>query len=73
MQQSLSLLSSHLGVGIAEHKTDGGEEIALPGAVATNDNIVLGREGLDDGLVFVAVFSDGVSIPIVLSRAQIDR
>ena len=73
MQQSLSLLSSHLSICIAEDKTDSGEKIALPRAVATNDDIVFGREGLDDGLVFVAIFKDGVSIFRIIGRTQADR
>lgn len=54
MQQGLSLFATHLGVGIAEDESDGGEEVALAGTIAADDDIVLGREGLDDGLVLVA-------------------
>ena len=41
-------------IGIAEDETDGREEITFTGTIATNDHIVLGREGLDDRLVLVA-------------------
>ena len=42
-------------IGIAQDKSNGGEEVTLARSVAADDNIMLGREGLDDGLVLVAV------------------
>jgi hypothetical protein len=54
VQESLSLLAAHLSVGIAQNESDGGEKVTLSGTIATNDNIVFGREGLDNGLVLVA-------------------
>jgi hypothetical protein len=54
VQKSLSLLATHLSVGIAQNESDGGEEVALARTIATDDNIVLRREGFDDGLVLVA-------------------
>lgn len=54
MKESLSLFATHLCVRITEHEANRGEEVALPRAIAANDDIVFGREGLDDGLIFVA-------------------
>jgi hypothetical protein len=54
MQESLTLLAAHLSVGIAQNESNSGEEVTLARTITTNDNIVLWREGLDDGLVFVA-------------------
>ena len=55
MEQSLSLLPSHLCVGIAENETNGGEEVGLSGTIATDNDIKAGREGFDDGLVLVGL------------------
>ena len=55
MKKGLSFLSTQMGVGIAEDEANGREEVTLSGTIATNDNIVFRREGLDHGLVFVAV------------------
>lgn len=55
VKQSLTLLASHLSVCIAEDETNCGEEVTLARAIATDDNIVFGREGLDDRLVLVAM------------------
>lgn len=55
MKESLSLFSTHMSVGITENKTDGGEEVAFPGSIAADDDIVLGREWLDDRLILIAV------------------
>lgn len=55
MQKSLTLLSAHLGVCIAKHETDRGEEVTLAGTVAADYNIVLWGERFDDRLVLVAV------------------
>lgn len=41
-------------IGITENEPNGREEVALPGTIATNDDIVLGREGFNDGLILVA-------------------
>ncbi len=54
MKQGLSFFLSHLSICVTEHETDGCEEIALAGAIATNNNIVLRGEGFDNGLIFVA-------------------
>jgi hypothetical protein len=54
MQERLSLFAAHLGVGIAEDEANGGKEVALAGAVATDNNIMLWREGLNHCLFFVA-------------------
>lgn len=55
MKESLSLFSAHMGVGIAKDKTDSSEEVAFPGSIATDDDIVLGREGLDNCLILIAI------------------
>lgn len=55
MQQPLSLFAGHLGVGIAEDEPDGCEEVTLAGAIASDDNVCAGGEGLNDRLVLVAV------------------
>ena len=44
-----------MSIGITKDKTDGSEEVAFPGSIATDDDIVLGRERFDHGLIFVAV------------------
>jgi hypothetical protein len=61
MEEGLPLLAAQVGVGIAEDKTDGGKEVALSGAVAADDYIGSRGEGLDDGLVLIAVGGGGVS------------
>ena len=53
MEQSPAFFATELRVGIAEDESDGGEKVGFAGAIASNDHVVLGREGLDDGLVFV--------------------
>ena len=55
MQEGLSFFATHLGIGIAEDKSNCGEEVTLARAVATDDDIVFWRKGLDDGLVLVAI------------------
>ena len=55
MKQRLSLLLAHLRVCIAEDKTDGSEEVALARSISADNNVVFGREGLDDRLVLIAV------------------
>ena len=54
MQKALALLTAHLGVGIAQDEANCRKEITLAGAIATDNDISLGREGLNDGLVLVA-------------------
>ena len=71
MKQGLTLLLAHLSVGIAEHKADRGEEVTLARPITTDDYIMLGREGLDDGLLFVAVraqYVDAIHVMIARSR-----
>lgn len=55
MEKSLAFLATHLGVGIAENEADGGEEVALARSISADDDIGTGGEGLNDGLVLVAV------------------
>lgn len=54
VEESLALFAPHLGVGIAEDEANRGEEVTLARTVATDDDVVLGREGLNDRLVLVA-------------------
>ena len=55
MKKGLAFLSAQVGVSIAEDETNGREEVTLSGAIATNDDIMLRGEWLDDRLVLVAV------------------
>lgn len=55
VEEALALLTTHLGVGIAEDEADGGEEVTLAGSVTADDDICLVREGLNDRLLLVAV------------------
>lgn len=55
MKKGLAFLSAQVGVSIAENESNGREEVTLSGAIATNDDIMLRREWLDDRLVLVAV------------------
>ena len=59
MQERTSLLATHLGIRIAEHKSYGGEEITLSRAIATHNDVVLGRKRFDNGLLLVAVQQSG--------------
>lgn len=54
MEEGLALLAAQVDVGIAKDETDSGEEIALSGAIASDNNIGPWGEGLNDGLVLVA-------------------
>lgn len=54
MEQRLPLLLSHLCVGIAEHKPNGGEKVTFSRSIATNDDIMFGREWLNYSLFLVA-------------------
>ena len=63
MQESTSLLATHLGIRIAKHKPDCGEEVAFPRAIATHNDIVLRRKGFDNGLFLVAVRNSGRRLP----------
>jgi len=53
MKKSLTLLATHLGICIAKDESYGSKEITLARTIAAHNYIVLGREGFDDGLVFV--------------------
>lgn len=44
-----------MSIGIAEHKPNGRKEVTLPGSIATNNHIMLGRKRLDHRLVLVAI------------------
>ena len=57
MQESLSLLSTHMSVGIAEDKANSSKEVTLPGPIAADDDIMLGREWLDDRLIFITAIA----------------
>lgn len=56
MEEGLPFFPPHLGIRVGEDETDGGKEVGLAGAIAADDDIVFGREGLDDGLFFVSFF-----------------
>ena len=55
MEERLPVFAAELLVCIAQHETDSGEEIGFAGAIATDDDVVFGAEGLDDRLVFVGL------------------
>lgn len=59
MKKSLSFLTAKMGVSIAENESNGGEEVTLARTIAADDDIVFRGEGLDNGLVLVAVFTIG--------------
>ena len=50
----MPVLASELALVITQGKTHGGEEVAFARAIATDDDIALGREGLNESLVLVA-------------------
>lgn len=54
MKKSLSLLAHQVSVRITQDETNGGEEVTLARTIATDNDIVFRREGLDDRLVLVA-------------------
>jgi hypothetical protein len=43
-----------MGVGIAQDKANGREEVTLARSIAADNDIVFGRKWLDNGLVLVA-------------------
>lgn len=55
MKQSLSFLLAHLSVGIAKHEPNCRKKVTLARAIAPNDDIMLGRERLDDSLFTIAI------------------
>jgi hypothetical protein len=55
VQQGGALLSAEVGVGIAQDKSDGSEEVALAGAISSNDDIGTRRERLNDCLILIAI------------------
>lgn len=70
MQQSLALFSTEVGVGIAQDESNRGEEVTLAGTIATDDNIVLWRKGLNDRLVLVAVIMQRLVILMAQSGGE---
>lgn len=56
MEEGLPFFPPHLSVRVGEDETDGGKEVRLARAIAADDDIVFGREGLDNGLFFVSFF-----------------
>lgn len=72
MQQSLTLLSAEVSVRIAQDEPNRSKEITLPRTIATNDNIVLGRKGLNDRLVLVAVVIRRLAIVPTESGVDVD-
>ena len=53
MEQSIPLLSAHLGICISKHEADRSKEVTLAGPIMTNNHIVLGRKGFNDRLLLV--------------------
>ena len=58
VKESRPFLPTHLGVRVAQYEANCGEEVALARPIPANDDIVFGRERLDDCLILVAT-SDG--------------
>lgn len=56
MQKSLPLLATKLCICITQDESDCREEITFARTITSNNDIVLWRKGLDDGLVFVTVY-----------------
>lgn len=54
MEECLPLLATHIFIIITKYKAYCGEEVAFAGAIAADDDVALGRKGLDFGLVFIA-------------------
>jgi hypothetical protein len=54
MNESLPLLASHLRISIAENEANSGEKVALPRAIATDNDIEFWREWVNNCLVLVA-------------------
>lgn len=55
MEETLALLTAHLRVCIAEDEANRREEVTLSRSIAADDDVGLGREGLNDRLVLVAI------------------
>jgi hypothetical protein len=55
MEECLALLATKKVVVVAQHEAHGGEEVALARAIATDNDIAVGREGLYLHLVLVAL------------------
>lgn len=55
MKKRLSLLATHLCIGIAENKPNCSEKIALAGSIATDNDIQFRREWFHDRLILVAI------------------
>lgn len=54
MKEALTFLSAHLCVGIAQDEPNRCKKITFPRSIAADNDVCLGREGLDDGLLLVA-------------------
>jgi hypothetical protein len=54
MQESLTLLSAEVGVGITKDESNGSKEVTFARTIAADDDIVFGGEWLNDRLVLVA-------------------
>jgi len=59
----LALLATQVDVGIAKDEADSGEEVALSGSIAPNNDISPWGEGLNDGLILVAKSKGSVRGP----------
>lgn len=70
MKKSLTLLSAQVCVRIAENEANCGEEVTFAGTIAADNDIVLGRKGLDDGLILVAAIN---SILVLGSNASLSE
>lgn len=55
MEETLALFTAHLRVCIAEDEANRREEVTLSRSIAADDDVSLGRKGLNDRLVLVAI------------------
>lgn len=54
MNESLPLLTAHLRISITQNEANSGEKVALPRAIATDNDIEFWREWVNNCLVLVA-------------------
>ena len=55
VKQCISLFTTHLCICVTKYESNRSEEVAFAGPIAPYNNIMLGREGLNDRLLLVAV------------------
>jgi hypothetical protein len=71
VQERLTLLAAHLGIGIAKNESNSGEEVALARAIASNNNVSARRKGLNNGLVLVAAACERLLEGVLLFQTRV--